>query len=269
MVSMKHACRDFYFSSRMLRILVVTLALSPAYVIAAQCPTEVRVGFPDFPVSPLLNGTTALEEIPGDLVVWTRNALAGGDCKPIVSIRRLPLNRLVAELRAKTVDVVPGVGPALLSTLPLAFPMRGTALDSSLIIVRDRLWIYVRDDDNDIRWDGTRLNVQNPRIGISAGIMSTKIAADKQGWIIDVAKNPESNLTKLSSHRIDAIVESELWLQRYLNTTPSVRANIRKLEPPLVTVERYAPTTIDFYRKYPEYTQQFWHSMRQQSEKGK
>ncbi|SHN05796.1 hypothetical protein SAMN05192549_10493 [Duganella sacchari] len=241
------------------------LCLAPGYSVASGCPKAVRVALPNFPVPPLIYGTTEVEEPPGSMVIWARSALSSGDCKPLISIRRLPVKRLLAELKANTVDVAPGFAPTSPNLAVLVFPRRGKELDVSLIIIHDRLSLYVRADDLATKWNGKHLNIAQPRIGISAGIAATKVEAEKRGWLVDEAGNPQSNLAKLKAHRIDAILEPDVWFETYLNTVPEQRASIRKLEPQVSSIDRYAPVSIGFYGSYPEYTRQFWQAMRRQS----
>lgn len=246
-------------------VLTSMLCLAHGYSLASACPKEVRVAFPNFPVPPLIYGTTEVEVPPGDMVIWTRSALAIGDCKPLISIRRLPVKRLLAELRANTVDIAPGFAPTAPNLAMLAFPRRGKELDSSLVVIHDRVSLYVRADDHATKWDGRNLSLSKPRIGISAGIAATKVETEKRGWLVDEAGNPQSNLAKLRAHRIDAILEPDVWFETYLRTVPDQRAHIRKLEPQVSSIDRYAPVSIGFYGSYPDYTRQFWQAMRRQA----
>lgn len=250
---------------RLLKLIVVLVAISHCSPSFSSCPTEVRVGLPDFPVPPLLYGTTTLDETPGDIVVWTRNAANTGNCKPKVSIRRLPVKRLQAEMGANKIDVAPGLSLAAEHLTELVFPMRGKAVDTQLSIIRDRLSLYVLAADTTTKWDGQNLNLPTPRIGLSAGSAAGQLEATKKGWYIDVARNPLGNLTKLKAHRIDAILESEMLFDTYLATAPGMKGDIRRLEPAVATVDRYAPVSEHFFQAYPEYVRLFWKNMRQQA----
>lgn len=241
------------------------LSLVHGCSLASSCPKQVRVAFPNFPVPPLIYGTTELQEPPGDMVVWVRSALTSGECKPLISIKRLPVKRLLAELKANTIDIAPGFAPTAPNLNALVFPRRGKELDSRLIILHDRLSLYIRADDHDTQWDGKRLNISQPRIGISAGIAATQVEAEKRGWLADEAGSPQSNLAKLKARRIDAILEPDIWFETYLNSEPGQRANIRKLEPAVSSIDRYAPVSMGFYDAFPEYSQYFWQAMRRQA----
>lgn len=260
-----NSCGTHFPLARRQGLIVLVLACWLGVASAAPCPAVVRIGLPDFPVPPLLYGDTQLQTPPGDLVTWTRAALADAGCTPEVRIQRLPLKRLAAELKSKLLDIAPGLGPAAISDTGLVFPMRDNQVDSGLMIVRDRLWLYVRAEDQHIQWDGSRLNLQNPHIGISAGMSATSAAAQQHGWFSDIAKNPEANLRKLYARRIDAILESELWLDDTLNAGARARPGIRKLEPLVASIERYAPVTPEFYRRYPDYTRRFWSAIHQRA----
>lgn len=252
-------------TSNMRRLWITVIGIAYSSLSGATCPKEVRIGLPDFAVPPILYGTVSLENPPGDIVNWTQNAVAVGECKPNVTIRRLPVKRLQAEMDANLLDIAPGLAPAAENLTKMIFPMRGRAVDSRLMIIRDRLSLYVLADDTTTKWDGKSLSLLRPRIGLSAGSIAGRMTATKNGWITDVARNPLGNLTKLKAHRIDAILESELLFDKYLDDEPGYRSDIRKLEPALSVVERYAPVSKQFYQKFPDYVNGFWKNMRHQA----
>ncbi|MYM23252.1 hypothetical protein GTP46_11405 [Duganella sp. FT135W] len=166
---------------------------------------------------------------------------------------------------ANKIDVAPGLSLAAENLTELVFPMRGKVVDTQLAIIRDRLSLYVLVADTSTKWDGQNLNLSSPRIGLSAGSAAGQQEATKKGWSVDVARNPLGNLTKLKAHRIDAILESEMLFDTYLATTPGIKGEVRRLEPAVAKVDRYAPVSKHFFQTYPDYVPLFWKNMRQQA----
>jgi len=243
-------------NSAVLRTLVCASCLFCTLAMAEDCPSEVRVVFPNFPVAPYIYGTDAIVAPPGKLVEWSQAALSHTGCSPKVSFFRRPPRRELAELRAGAYDIAPGVAFTPEQLHDFAFPMRSGAINQNLVIVRDRVSLYVRAGDESVKWDGKTLQLPNPIVGVSAGVLLAHATAERNGWNVESAYDPQGNLQKLMANRVDVILEPDILLLSFM-TKPEGKA-IRKLIPPAMEADRYAPVSKQFQQKYPEFTRRFW-----------
>lgn len=250
----------------MFRSLGAALALAAAFgpALAETCPAEVRVSFPNFEIAPFVLGTDQVEHPPGLLVEWTRNALAAAGCREsAVVILRRPPNRQLAEIELGLIDILPGFAWSAQLARHMAFPMRRGVPDPDLMIKSDLVWLYVRAADTRVKWDGKQLSAPNPRVGTSTGGSATGSVIKAHGWPVEMAANPRIDLQKLIAGRVDVILEPEVVLESYLQG-PAGRA-VRKLSPPALATDRYAPVRRAFEEQYPAYTRRFWRELCKQS----
>jgi hypothetical protein len=230
---------------------------------AQRCPAEVRVSLPNFEIAPFVLGTHQVENPPGLLIEWTRNALMRAGCAPRIVIKRRPPNRQLAELETGLLDVLPGFAFSDNPNDQLEFPMKGAQPDAELAVMSDTVSLYARAGDAGVQWDGKTLRSANPLVGSSTGGAATDAIARRHGWQIEAAPTPQVDLRKLAAGRVDAILEPDVVLDRYLQGADA--AAVRKLAPPVQVTNRYAPVSKRFAEAYPEFTGRFWKELARQA----
>lgn len=230
---------------------------------AERCPAEVRVSLPNFAIAPYVLGTDKVESPPGLLIEWTRNALQLAGCKPRIVIKRRPPNRQMKELELGLLDVLPGFAFIDNPDDHLVFPMKDGQADLDRVVMSDTTSLYVRADDESVRWDGKTLQSANPRVGSSTGGASSDRIARGFGWELESAATPQDNLRKLIAGRIDVIMEADVVLGPYLVGADALA--VRKLSLPARVTHRYAPVGKRFAAAYPEFTGRFWLELCKQS----
>lgn len=241
----------------------LTLAAAAA-ASAENCPPQVRVGFPNFEIAPLLMGSDQIGNPPGLLVEWTRNALAAAGCTDTaVVLMRRPQLRQMAEVGLGLIDILPGFAFSPALSEHMVFPMRGDAPDPALMIKADAVSLYARAADQRVKWDGKTLVAPNQRIGVSTGVMASSATIKAHNWITELAANPRIDLQKLIAGRVDVILEADVVLEALLQG-PEGRA-VRRLSPPMLATSRYAPVRRGFAQQYPDYTRRFWRELCKQS----
>lgn len=237
-----------------------------AHAAPADCPARVRVSFPNFEFAPYVLGTDKIHPAPGLLVEWTRNAIALTGCKPAVTIQRRPANRQLVELQLGLLDILPGFAYADELTDRLAFPMRGAGADPSLLVIADELSLFVRADDRSIKWDGMILTGFQHSVGMSTGGPGKNRLIAAYNWPIEVASTPAENLRKLVAGRLDVILEPNMVLEPCLRGADAKA--VRKLSPPVLVTDRYAPVGKRFEAAHPEFTHAFWREICKQARAG-
>ena len=234
----------------------ILLLCGPASAADGKCPAEVRVSFPNFEIAPYVLGSDKIESPPGSLVAWTRKALVRSGCAPVLTFKRRPPNRQLAELELGLLDILPGFSYSARLAGQLAFPTRDGGPDLELAVMSDFVSLYVRADDTAVRWDGKTLKSANPRVGTSTGGAATSETLQAYGWQTETAVTPYADLKKLIARRIDVIMEPDVVIGPYLMGADG--AAVRKLAPPVRATSRYAPVRKGFQEAYPEFTSRFW-----------
>lgn len=254
------------FWSRAVSAGALLCCAATAHAAPADCPKRVRVSFPNFAFAPYVLGTDKIDAAPGLLVEWTRNAIALTGCKPAVTIQRRPANRQLVELQLGLLDILPGFAYADELTDRLAFPMRGAGADPSLLVIADELSLFVRAGDQSVRWDGTTLTGVQHSVGMSTGGPGKHRRIAAYGWPIEVVSTPAENLRKLVAGRLDVILEPNMVLEPYLAGADGKA--VRKLSPPALVTNRYAPVGKRFAAAHPEFTRAFWREICKQARAG-
>jgi hypothetical protein len=243
----------------------VLLCCSAASGADGRCPAEVRVSLPNFEIAPFVLGTDKVENPPGLLIAWTRNALASYGCQPRIDIKRRPPNRQLNELELGLLDVLPGFAYSDNPDDQLVFPLRDGRAAANRVVMSDTISLYVRAGDKRVQWDGKTLLGIHGRIGSSTGGASSEPIARRFGWQLETAPTPQVDLHKLIGGRIDAIMEPDVVLDPYL---VGADALLRKLAPAVQVMNRYAPVSKRFYAAYPEFTERFWLELCRQAHAG-
>lgn len=243
------------------------LCTSAAAVAApADCPSRVRVSFPNFEFAPYVLGTDRIHANPGLLVEWTRKAIALTGCTPAVTMQRRPANRQLTELSLGMLDILPGFAYADDLTDRLAFPMRGAGADPALVVIEDGLSLFVRAGDRRVEWDGKTLTGYQHAVGMSTGGPGPNRVVAAYQWPIEVASTPSHNLRKLVAGRLDVILEPNMVLEPFLQGAEGKA--VRKLSPPALVTNRYAPVGKRFAAAHPEFTRAFWREICKQARAG-
>ena len=229
---------------------------------APPCPAAVRVSFPNFEIAPLVLGADRIETPPGQLVEWTRRAILATGCKTAISMLRRPPNRQLAEMDMGLLDILPGFAYSADLAARLVFPMRGDSADTTLAMMRDTVSLYVRAGDKRISWNGSVL-AGATHVGTSTGGSAADTVIREHGWTRELAPTPYADMQKLIAGRIDAIIEPDVIMARYLRGDGA--GQLRKLSPPALVTDRYAPVRAAFAQQYPEFTRRFWHALCVQS----
>jgi hypothetical protein len=244
------------------------LLCSSAATLAApsDCPTRVRVSFPNFEFAPYVLGTNSIQPAPGLLVEWTRKAIALTGCKSAVTMQRRPANRQLVELQLGLLDILPGFAFARDLTDRLSFPMSGADADPALVVIADELSLFARAGDAAVKWDGKTLAGFDHAVGMSTGGPGPNRVVDAYHWPIEVASTPAHNLRKLVAGRLDVILEPNMVLEPFLQGAEGKA--VRKLSPPALVTNRYAPVGKHFAAAHPEFTRVFWREICKQARAG-
>lgn len=221
------------------------------------------MSLPNFEIAPYVLGTDEVENPPGLLIEWTRNALALAGCEPHIVVKRRPPNRQITELALGLLDVLPGFSYSANPDDQLVFPMKAGTVNLDRVVMADTVSLYARAGDQRVHWNGERLRSANPRVGTSTGGTSSQVIARRFGWQLESAATPQQDLRKLLAGRIDVILEPDVVLGPYL-IGADARA-VRKLSPPAHASYRYAPVSRQFAAAYPEFTERFWLELCKQS----
>jgi hypothetical protein len=258
-----------HFSPRFIKTSCAALLLccnTAALAAPSDCPARVRVSFPNFELAPYVLGTDKVHTPPGLLVDWTRNAIALTGCHPVVTFKRRPANRQLVELQLGLLDILPGFAYADDLTDRLSFPMRGASADPGLVVIADELSLFVRAGDRRVSWDGSTLAGFHHAVGMSTGGPGPNRVVNAYHWPIEVAPAPKENLRKLIAGRLDVILEPNMVLEPYLHGAEGKA--VRKLSPPALVTNRYAPVGKRFAAAHPEFTQAFWLELCKQARTG-
>jgi hypothetical protein len=241
---------------RLAAIGAALLLIHGAAAAAPRCPSKVHVSLPNFEIAPYVLGTNQVENPPGLLIEWTRDALMLAGCPVSIVVKRLPPNRQLSELASGRIDVLPGFAFNSETGERLRFPMKDGSEDTGRAIMSNTISLYARAGDMRVQWDGKTLRSANPKVGSSTGGASTARIARAYGFELEAAPTPETDLRKLVAGRIDVIMEPDVVLGPLLEGADAQA--VRRLEPPVHVTNRYAPVSARFAAAYPEFTERFW-----------
>jgi len=216
------------------------------------------VAFTDVALAPYIMGEgSEFLNPPGLFVTWSRNALQKLRCQQAVSEVRLPYNRIVTSMASGDIDIrVTGAYREDVVAF-MVFPMAGDTTNRSLAVAEAATALYVRKQAPLLTWDGKALQFTGkfPTIGAVRGHYTEKLARSKN-WNIDAAPTWESNIRKLLTGRVAAIVGPDSVVEAL-----DGYEQLQRLDPPLAVDLYYAPVSRQFYDKYPAFTRQFWYEI--------
>jgi hypothetical protein len=229
------------------------------------CPTEVRIVYPDTDAAPFINGRgAAIPPEPGLLVDWVKSALAKSPCQVKLSLYRLPTLRSVMEINVGRYDIMVAAATDNPLASKLRFPMQEEGISPNKMIARGALMLYVLPQSV-ATWDGTTLNLPPPAtVGVIRG-QAAQFVATQNGWHIDESPDAETNFRKLLLRRVAAVLEQKLVAADLIKALPD--QSVQMLTVPVKTLNYYSPVTIDFYNRYPQFSEQFWMDVCEESHK--
>lgn len=229
---------------------------------AHDCPDSIRVAYTDVALTPYIMGEgPEFLNPPGLFVTWSRNALQKLGCQQAVSEARLPYNRIVTSMANGGIDIrVTGAYREDVLAF-MVFPMAGDTTNRSLAVAEAATALYVRKQEPLLTWDGKALQFTGkfPTIGAVRGHYTEKLARARN-WNIDAAPSWESNVRKLLTGRVAAIVGPDSVVEAL-----DGYEQLQRLDPPLAVDLYYAPVSRHFYDKYPAFARQFWFEICQES----
>lgn len=244
-----------------MKALALVLLLASGLAAAAprtECPANLKVGFPDIPLGPMLRGVGAqFEEQPGHLVVATKLALEELGCKytPV----RLPFRRLLSDLGTDKLDVAVGLTTSKERQQSFVYPLdsRGEP-EAALAVGQAAVVGLVRATDAsqmDARVAERRL--ADMRFGAVRGSAMEDVAKSLSSAVTDVV-SIEKGLTMLRYDRVDVVVLPKGMVRpEDLSVAPS----LVELAQPLAVHRYYAPSSPRFARLHKPFLTQFWRSI--------
>lgn len=240
----------------------VASTLLPIEASAIECPAVVRIAYHDGEVAPFFlgNGRSVIPKDPGLAIAWNNNALHQSGCHPEMRLIRLPARRLDHDIFAGSLDIALGLAPSAERLKYVQFPLRDGRPDNRYAIGIARFFLYTPKPAA-IRWSEKKTLPLGTVVGVVMGQLPERMAMDR-GWTIDTTHDMESNLHKLSLGRVNVVLAPETAVAAWLKTNGN---SIQKLEPPVETLEFYAPVSQAFLRRYPEFVQRYWRNICQQS----
>lgn len=229
------------------------------------CPAEVRIVYPDIDAAPFINGSGAqVPDNPGMLIDWVKAAIANSPCRAKVSFFRLPTLRTIMEINVGRYDMMLAVATDNPMASKLRFPMQREEIAQNKAIARGALMLYALSNSA-ANWDGTTLNLPPPgTVGVTRG-QAAQFVATQNGWRTDESPDAETNFRKLQLQRVAAVLEQKLVAADLIKGLPD--QSVQMLAVPVKTISYYSPVTGDFYRRYPQFSEQFWLDVCNQSRK--
>lgn len=230
---------------------------------AIACPEEVRIVYPDISAPPFMNGSgRKIPDDPGFVVNWAKAAMARSACHVKLIFDRVPVYRSILEINNGQYDIllVSATDNPLLTKL--RYPMAGDNIDARKVIGKGALMLYTMPASS-ASWDGAKLTLPSPgTVGVVRGQV-TGFLAKQNGWFIDESPDSTTNFRKLALGRVSAVLEQQLIASDIMKTVPN--EHFQMLTVPVKTMSYYSPVTPVFYNKYPDFSEQFWLDMCEQS----
>lgn len=224
------------------------VALAPA-----ARATELRLAYIDLELRPFLTGEgAAVPARPGMAVELLQRCIkrVGGT----LQLTRMPLRRLIEEVRAGRQDGILGYRYAADRAVDLVYPMRSGGLDSSRHVVPLAYSLYRRQGDA-VGWDGHTLSgLKNP-VAITASELIANTLQSRGISFVRVENNAQM-FGMLALRRVDALVTLDVVGDRLVREQPGQA--MEKLSPPLVAEEFYMPVSQAFYAAHRDFTERLW-----------
>ena len=223
-----------------------------------SCPAQLRVGFINWELAPLLIGDDKTNvELRGLAPDWVKAAVASTGCHPQLVMGRYPIHRGRELLARGKLDIwaISIPGPELLEIG--ALPMRGREIDPQLGYFSGAYSFYV-PAASDIKWDGTTLSgPADMTVGI-APVPALRELAKARGWKAELGMHAQNSFEKLLSGRSSAALLPELLV----NNQEAVKTQrVRALSPPVMTLWVYSVASKPFAAQHPAFIASYWLEM--------
>ncbi len=179
---------------------------------------------------------------------------AAHDLKIDLKYFRVPTNRVFLALKKDEAD-----GVFVFSFVPErletgVFPMKNGEIDSSRRVFSLKYHFY-KHKSSAVVWDGKKLLNLKSFMGVSRG-SSVIENLKKLNIPFEESKGSEVLFKKVSSGRLDALVEHDLTIDIY-NSNNS-KEKIIKLNPPVLVKDYFLVFSKNFYEKNKELCENFW-----------
>lgn len=234
----------------LIALLFVAVLTQPAAAV------DLRLAYIDQDLRPFLIGDgPEIPARPGMTIELTHRAAAQVGIS--LQLSRLPLRRLVEEVRAGRQDGVLSLRYSAERAASLVFPLLAGQPDPERHVARLAYSLYKREGET-VGWDGTHLT------GLTA-----PVAAGGSQLIVNRLKSLGAQIVRsdtgtqmfgmLAMHRVDAAVTLDAMADRLLREQGYTR--IEKMVPPLVVEEFYVPVSKGFYARNRDLVERFWQAL--------
>ncbi len=217
---------------------------------------DLRLAYIDQDLKPFLAGEgPTIPARPGMTIELAQRAAAKAGAR--LQLTRLPLPRLIEEVRAGRQDGVLSLRYSAERAAELVFPLRAGRPDPNRHVARLAYSLYKRRGDS-TSWDGVHLtNLKGPvAVGGSPLIASRVKSLGAHAVRSDTGTQM---FGMLAMYRVDAAVTLDVMADRLL--AEQGYAQIEKLSPPLVVEEFYVPVAPAFYAANRDLVERFWQAL--------
>lgn len=239
-------------------VAATALLLGGTALAQARCPAQLRIGFLDYELAPLLLGKDKTQAPHGKVVDWVRQAIARSGCSPQLTLLRFPITRGRELLSRNEIDIwaVAFPGPDLLAIG--ALPMDGDAVDPQLGFYTASYSLYAGSRDNTVSWDGLKLvGPDDLRVGV-APVPALRALVAERNWTAENGLDTQNVLNKLVSGRSTVAILPDLIMS---TQAPEVLERLRRLSPPVLSSWYYSVASKELVRRHPVFIKSYWLEM--------
>lgn len=233
--------------------------LALCFVVALAQPAlaaDLRLGYIDQELRPFLVGEgPEIPARPGVTIELAQRAAAKVGAR--LQLTRMPLPRLIEEVRAGRQDGVLSLRYSADRADELVFPLRAGQPDPERHVARLAYSLYKRQGET-ISWDGTRLTGLQGPVAVGGSPLIAKRVTSLGAEIVRSDTGTQM-FGMLAMYRVDAVVTLDVMADRLLSAQGHTQ--IEKLSPPLVVEEFYVPVSKGFYAAHREVTERFWQAL--------
>ncbi|WP_135077511.1 transporter substrate-binding domain-containing protein [Terasakiella sp. SH-1] len=247
-----------------LNAIIILMLYSILHIASAMAgngkPQELVFGYEDIENPPhyLGTGQTIQQGTPGLVVELLQHV--GKRLGTPVKFERMPWKRGLLNLQKNRLNGLFNASYKKKRTTFAQYPLRyDGGPDASRALMVQRYMLYIKRGKQKFNWNGNVLDFHSPlkKVGIKTGY---SIATDLQklGATVEEATNSEKNISKLIVERLIAYADLENMVDHYLARNPEKAQQVEKVEPPLRTKPYYLIFSQEFYRRYPDFAENFW-----------
>ncbi|MEH0166523.1 hypothetical protein [Roseateles microcysteis] len=225
----------------------------------ARCPAQLRIGFLDYELAPLLLGRDKSQPPQGKLVDWVRQAVVRAGCTSSrLELLRFPIIRGRELLSRNEIDIWAVAFPGADLLAIGALPMDGEAVDPQLGFYSASYSLYIDSRDTTVSWNGSKLSGPDDlRVGV-APVPALRALVAERNWTPENGMDTQNVLNKLVSGRSTVAILPDLIMS---TQTPEVLERLRRLTPPVLTSWYYSVASKDLLRRHPAFIKNYWLEM--------